>query len=70
MTFESLSESLSVCTGLKPGIEYGIGVTAVKNEMESEPATTNALTGEIISLHRSRKYFLSSFLLLIELQQL
>nr|XP_055054084.1 tenascin isoform X3 [Misgurnus anguillicaudatus] len=31
-------------TGLKPGIEYGIGVTAVKNELESEPATTNALT--------------------------
>ncbi|XP_057205842.1 tenascin [Triplophysa rosa] len=31
-------------TGLKPGIEYGIGVTAVKNEMESEPATANALT--------------------------
>lgn len=32
--------------GLKPGTEYGIGVTAVKNEMESLPATTNAETGE------------------------
>lgn len=32
--------------GLKPGTEYGIGVTAVKNETESLPATTNAETGE------------------------
>ncbi len=32
--------------GLKPGTEYGIGVTAVKNERESLPATTNAATGE------------------------
>ncbi|XP_043095564.1 tenascin isoform X3 [Puntigrus tetrazona] len=31
-------------TGLKPGAEYGIGVTAIQNERESEPATTNALT--------------------------
>ncbi|XP_018549767.1 tenascin isoform X3 [Lates calcarifer] len=31
-------------TGLKPGMEYGIGVTAVKNERESLPATTNAAT--------------------------
>ncbi|XP_049460143.1 tenascin isoform X1 [Epinephelus fuscoguttatus] len=31
-------------TGLKPGTEYGIGVTAVKNERESLPATTNAAT--------------------------
>ncbi|XP_050965710.1 tenascin isoform X4 [Labeo rohita] len=31
-------------TGLKPGTEYGIGVTAVQNERESDPATTNALT--------------------------
>ncbi|XP_060917164.1 tenascin-like isoform X5 [Labrus mixtus] len=31
-------------TGLKPGTEYGIGVTAVKNESESLPATTNAAT--------------------------
>uniref|UniRef100_A0A3P8REW0 Zmp:0000000846 n=1 Tax=Astatotilapia calliptera TaxID=8154 RepID=A0A3P8REW0_ASTCA len=35
----------SFCTaGLKPGTEYGIGVTAVKNERESLPATTNAAT--------------------------
>uniref|UniRef100_UPI0037E71CD7 tenascin-like isoform X2 n=1 Tax=Semicossyphus pulcher TaxID=241346 RepID=UPI0037E71CD7 len=31
-------------TGLMPGTEYGIGVTAVKNERESLPATTNAAT--------------------------
>ncbi|XP_056110844.1 tenascin isoform X7 [Rhinichthys klamathensis goyatoka] len=31
-------------TGLKPGTEYGFGVTAVQNERESVPATTNALT--------------------------
>ncbi|XP_037548160.1 tenascin [Nematolebias whitei] len=30
--------------GLKPGTEYGIGVTAVKNERESLPATANAAT--------------------------
>ncbi|KAM9306361.1 tenascin-like [Pholidichthys leucotaenia] len=31
-------------TGLRPGTEYGIGVTAVKNERESLPATTNSAT--------------------------
>ncbi|KAM6901913.1 LOW QUALITY PROTEIN: tenascin-like [Lycodopsis pacificus] len=31
-------------TGLNPGTEYGIGVTAVKSERESLPATTNAAT--------------------------
>uniref|UniRef100_A0A7N6B389 Tenascin C n=1 Tax=Anabas testudineus TaxID=64144 RepID=A0A7N6B389_ANATE len=31
-------------TGLKPGTEYGMGVTAVKDERESLPATTNAVT--------------------------
>ncbi|XP_032395490.1 tenascin isoform X4 [Etheostoma spectabile] len=31
-------------TGLKPGTEYGIGVTAVKSERESLPATTNVAT--------------------------
>ncbi|XP_015243024.1 PREDICTED: tenascin-like isoform X3 [Cyprinodon variegatus] len=31
-------------TGLKPGTEYGVGVTAVKHERESLPATTNAAT--------------------------
>ncbi|XP_075952969.1 tenascin isoform X2 [Anarhichas minor] len=31
-------------TGLNPGTEYGIGVTAVKTERESLPATTNAAT--------------------------
>nr|XP_057910810.1 tenascin-like isoform X3 [Doryrhamphus excisus] len=30
--------------GLKPGTEYGIGVTGVKNERESLPATVNAAT--------------------------
>lgn len=37
-------ESLGMA-GLKPGTEYGIGVTAVKNERESLPATINAETG-------------------------
>ncbi|KAG7480497.1 hypothetical protein MATL_G00056690 [Megalops atlanticus] len=31
-------------TGLKPGTEYGMGVTAVKEERESLPTTTNAAT--------------------------
>lgn len=31
-------------TGLRPGTEYGMGVTAVKYERESQPATTNAVT--------------------------
>lgn len=38
---------LSVCIlGLKPGTEYGIGVTAVRNERESLPTTANSATGE------------------------
>ncbi|XP_026863759.2 tenascin isoform X1 [Electrophorus electricus] len=32
-------------TDLKPGTEYVIGVTAVKNEKESQPATASAVTG-------------------------
>uniref|UniRef100_A0A8C5BJV5 Tenascin C n=1 Tax=Gadus morhua TaxID=8049 RepID=A0A8C5BJV5_GADMO len=31
-------------TGLRPGTEYGMGVTAVKEERESSPTTTNAVT--------------------------
>ncbi|XP_077163047.1 tenascin isoform X4 [Paroedura picta] len=31
-------------TGLRPGTEYGIGVTAVKQDRESAPATVNAAT--------------------------
>nr|KAF6487992.1 tenascin C [Rousettus aegyptiacus] len=31
-------------TGLKPGTEYGIGVSAVKEDKESNPATINAAT--------------------------
>uniref|UniRef100_A0A672YZE1 Tenascin-like n=1 Tax=Sphaeramia orbicularis TaxID=375764 RepID=A0A672YZE1_9TELE len=31
-------------TGLRPGTEYGMGVTAVKGERESLPRTTNAVT--------------------------
>ncbi|XP_038601852.1 tenascin isoform X6 [Tachyglossus aculeatus] len=31
-------------TDLRPGTEYGIGVTAVKNDKESNPATINAAT--------------------------
>lgn len=34
-------------TGLRPGTEYGMGVTAVKDERESLPTTTNAVTGEM-----------------------
>ncbi|XP_070819736.1 tenascin isoform X3 [Chaetodon trifascialis] len=31
-------------SGLRPGTEYGMGVTAVKDERESLPTTTNAVT--------------------------
>ncbi|XP_006797618.1 tenascin isoform X3 [Neolamprologus brichardi] len=31
-------------TGLRPGTEYGMGVTAVKDERESQPTTANAVT--------------------------
>ncbi|XP_075691657.1 tenascin isoform X1 [Rhinoderma darwinii] len=31
-------------TGLRPGTEYGIGLTAVKQDKESSPATVNAAT--------------------------
>ncbi|XP_066509409.1 tenascin-like [Hoplias malabaricus] len=31
-------------TGLRPGTEYGMGVTAIKEERESLPTTTNAVT--------------------------
>uniref|UniRef100_A0AAY4BK47 Tenascin C n=1 Tax=Denticeps clupeoides TaxID=299321 RepID=A0AAY4BK47_9TELE len=31
-------------TGLRPGTEYGMGVTAIKDERESLPATVNAVT--------------------------
>ncbi|XP_053726373.1 tenascin isoform X3 [Synchiropus splendidus] len=34
----------AVITGLRPGTEYGMGVTAVKDERESLPTTTNAVT--------------------------
>lgn len=36
--------------GLRPGTEYGMGVTAVKDERESLPTTTNAVTGRMLSL--------------------
>ncbi|XP_068429840.1 tenascin-like isoform X1 [Clinocottus analis] len=36
--------TVATLTGLNPGTEYGIGVTAVKKERESLPATTNAAT--------------------------
>lgn len=39
---------LSADTGLRPGTEYGMGVTAVKDERESLPTTTNAVTGETL----------------------
>ncbi|KTG41267.1 hypothetical protein cypCar_00018276 [Cyprinus carpio] len=33
-------------TGLRPGTEYGMGVTSIKEERESLPVTTNAVTDE------------------------
>ncbi|XP_040899029.1 tenascin isoform X4 [Toxotes jaculatrix] len=36
--------TLAKITGLRPGTEYGMGVTAVKDERESLPTTTNAVT--------------------------
>ncbi|XP_051981340.1 tenascin-like isoform X1 [Xyrauchen texanus] len=41
---EAGDKTRATITGLKPGTEYGIGVTAIKNERESQPATINALT--------------------------
>ncbi|XP_049330683.1 tenascin isoform X2 [Astyanax mexicanus] len=38
------NRSQATLSGLKPGTEYGIGVTAVKKEKESQQATTNAMT--------------------------
>ncbi|XP_069431381.1 tenascin isoform X7 [Ovis canadensis] len=34
----------TMLTGLRPGTEYGIGVSAVKGDKESDPATINAAT--------------------------
>ncbi|XP_012885564.1 PREDICTED: tenascin [Dipodomys ordii] len=34
----------TILTGLRPGTEYGIGVSAVKEDKESNPATINAAT--------------------------
>ncbi|XP_004372183.1 tenascin [Trichechus manatus latirostris] len=34
----------TILTGLRPGTEYGIGVSAVKEDRESNPATINAAT--------------------------
>ncbi|XP_044161354.1 tenascin isoform X2 [Bufo gargarizans] len=34
----------AILTGLRPGTEYGIGLTAVKQDKESSPATINAVT--------------------------
>lgn len=38
---------LGFLLGLRPGTEYGMGVTSIKEERESLPATTNAVTGKI-----------------------
>lgn len=45
---QSWTESQPACSllGLRPGTEYGIGVSAVKGDKESDPATINAATGE------------------------
>lgn len=42
----SLCMSTPHLLGLRPGTEYGIGVTAVRQDRESAPATINAGTGE------------------------
>ncbi|MBN3323873.1 TENA protein, partial [Atractosteus spatula] len=38
------STTRTTLTGLRPGTEYGLGVTAVKKDRESMPATINAAT--------------------------
>ncbi|KAL2092310.1 hypothetical protein ACEWY4_012108 [Coilia grayii] len=40
----SQGSTLAKLTGLRPGTEYGMGVTAVKDERESVPTTINAVT--------------------------
>ncbi|NWV03090.1 TENR protein, partial [Ptilonorhynchus violaceus] len=40
----SQATTRATLTGLRPGTEYGIGVTAVRNNRESAPATINAGT--------------------------
>ncbi|KAM8933450.1 tenascin isoform 2-T2 [Pelodytes ibericus] len=40
----NLATTKATLTGLKPGTEYGIGLTAVKQDKESSPATINAAT--------------------------
>ena len=47
--------------GLRPGTEYGMGVTAVKDERESLPTTTNAVTGKRLSLTQYCTYIISSY---------
>lgn len=37
-----------ISAGLRPGTEYGMGVTAIKDEKESPPTTTNAVTGKMM----------------------
>lgn len=37
---------LAYFIGLRASTEYGMGVTAVKDERESLPTTTNAVTGK------------------------
>uniref|UniRef100_A0A4W4GWE8 Tenascin C n=1 Tax=Electrophorus electricus TaxID=8005 RepID=A0A4W4GWE8_ELEEL len=46
MTFPTGPEDTTQAkiTGLHPGTEYGMGVTAIKDERESLPTTTNAVT--------------------------
>ncbi|KAK5909242.1 hypothetical protein CesoFtcFv8_003190 [Champsocephalus esox] len=39
-----LDTTTAKITGLRPGTEYGMGVTAVNDERESRPTTTNAVT--------------------------
>lgn len=43
---QAASQHVHSLLGLRPGTEYGIGVSAVKEDKESDPATINAATGK------------------------
>uniref|UniRef100_A0A4W4GQM8 Tenascin C n=1 Tax=Electrophorus electricus TaxID=8005 RepID=A0A4W4GQM8_ELEEL len=63
MTFPTGPEDTTQAkiTGLHPGTEYGMGVTAIKDERESLPTTTNAVTGDIWLPHTLISHILHIF---------